>query len=78
MKVQIQDTLISTEPSNVREFNHILKCALRAECFKQLDDSLSTASIKEFRWGFGSSHCWVKEFHSYGTLSENRLLFISK
>ena len=77
MKVQIETTLIGTNPSKVEEFNRILKCALNSDSFSQLEYSLNLIPMKEFRFGFGSDHCWVKEFHSYGTLSDNRILFIT-
>jgi hypothetical protein len=78
MNVKIETTLIDTYPSNVEEFNRILKCALNSDSLDKLEKSLNLINLKGFRFGFGNNHCWVKEFHSYGTLCENRLLFITE
>jgi len=78
MKVQIESELIETRPETINQFNYILKRAIQIQSLSELKLWEQSQNNNMFRFGFGSDHCWVKQYASNGTLSENRLLLITK
>ena len=78
MNIQIEYYLIETSRETIIQFNYILHKIQRMQTLGELKSWLETQNINFFRFGFGANHCWVKQFDSYGTLSETRLLLITE
>lgn len=78
MKIQIEYHLIETSPETVIQFNYILKSIKAMQTLLELKNWLNTQDINLFRFGSGANHCWVKQYDSNGTLSNERLFLITE
>jgi|688.fasta_scaffold1516894_1 hypothetical protein len=78
MKVQIESQLIETGPEAIIQFNYIVKMLNKMQTLRELKHWEQLPNINLFRIGFGSNHCWVKQYDSAGTLSDNRLLLVTE
>jgi hypothetical protein len=78
MKIQIETFLIATSTIDLIQFNAIIKIAKDSNSLNELKERLNAISISEYKYGFGANHCWVKQIGVNGTLSEDRLLFITQ
>ena len=78
MRVVIENPLIYTGQEPVIQFNYLIKMLNRFQSLSELKNWEQAQNINLFRIGFGSNHCWVKQYDSNGTLCENRILLITE
>lgn len=76
MKIEIEYYLIETSQETVIQFNYLLKRIQMMQTLQELKNWEQLEHINLFKIGFGSQHCWVKQYDSNGTLSNERLLLI--
>lgn len=81
MKVQIETTprhsIHNAEPLIV--LNGIVRTAIKSKSLKDLQSDLKNIDTYGFKFGFGSSHCWVKQINLTGDKSESdRILLITE
>jgi hypothetical protein len=77
MKVQIENTIIQTS-ERLFEFNSIVRDALNSKSIEDLKSALDYQTFYKFKYGFGSTHCWVKQIDVDGQLLEQRVLLITE
>ena len=75
MKVQIENTIIHNS-IRVWELNQIISKALESSNLIELETKIGNKKFEYFKVGFGSNHCWVKQYH--GELLPERVLFITE
>jgi hypothetical protein len=78
MKIQIETFLMAKSTIDLIQFNAILIIAKDCETLENLKARLDMIGISEYKYGFGSNHCWVKQIGVNGTLSDDRLLYITQ
>ena len=75
MITQIESTpiikIVNLEPLII--LNGIIKTAINCETLKELKEALKTINTFGYKYGFGSSHCWVKQIDK-----DERILFITE
>jgi len=78
MNIQIEYYLIETSQETIIQFNYLLKMVKKMHTLQELKNWEQLEHINLFKIGFGSQHCWVKQFDNNGTLSNERLLSITE
>ena len=78
MNIQIEHYLIETSQETIIQFNYLLKKVQMMHSLQELKNWEQLEHINLFKIGFGSKHCWVKQYDSNGTLSDERLLSITE
>ena len=75
MKIQIESTpeIKVNKPEPLIILNGIIKTVLKSESLKELSKDLRSIDTFGYIWGFGSSHCWVKQNEN-----DNRILLITE
>ena len=78
MNIQIEHYLIETSQETIIQFNYLLKKVQMMQTLQELKNWEQLEHINLFKIGFGGQHCWVKQYNSNGTLSNERLLSITE
>ena len=61
------------KPEPLIILNGIIKTALKSKSLKDLSKDLKLIDTFGFKYGFGASHCWVKQIDN-----EKRILLITE
>lgn len=83
MKVKIEADILGTE-KEVSEINYILHLAFEHETLANFKSDLSQTEFFTLEYGFGNSHCWVKQYQfnidgeQKYELRPERILFITE
>lgn len=75
MKTQIESTpkIKVGKPEPLIILNAIVKMAIKSKSLKDLAKDLKAIDTFGYKYGFGSSHCWVKQIDN-----DKRILFITE
>jgi hypothetical protein len=78
MKVQIENQITAHNMQWVKDLNNLIEVAKKAANLPDLCGRLNGKKYQTLTYGFGSTHCWVKQMDMNCNLNEERTLFITE
>lgn len=78
MNISVIQPLTADSLHWINELNEIIRLASQAKSLVELSSKLKSKKYWTIEYGFGSSHCWIKQKDINGNLNENNTLLITE